>query len=173
MCLVSLVPNLFLHITPLNFLPESYMFSSVFFYFQHFYNMVFGYIVINYRTIYAREAYLLLLNIALFLLSQILDVNNIPMVCAKRVRPLGQQAPNESRRLWLDVSVALARGDVETATSHKRALEEQQRKDERERAACNITFPTRLFSSPAPDHWVYNHLPPYTFVTCPIPSQSQ
>lgn len=105
--------------------------------------------------------------------QEILDVNNIPMVCAKRVRPLGQQAPNESRRLWLDVSVALARGDVETATSHKRALEEQQRKDERERAACNITFPTRLFSSPAPDHWEYNHLPPYTFVTCPIPSQSQ
>lgn len=105
--------------------------------------------------------------------SQILDVNNIPMVCAKRVRPLGQQGPNESRRLWLDVSVALARGDVETATSHKRALEEQQRKDERERAACNITFPTRLFSSPAPDHWVYNHLPPYAFVSCPSSTQSQ
>lgn len=105
--------------------------------------------------------------------QEILDVNNIPVVCAKRVRPLSQQAPNESRRLWLDVSVALARGDVETATSHKRALEEQQRKDERERAACNTTFPTRLFSSPAPDHWVYNHLPPYAFVSCPSTPQSQ
>ncbi|MPC10154.1 Oxysterol-binding protein-related protein 11 [Portunus trituberculatus] len=105
--------------------------------------------------------------------QEVLDVNNIPVVCAKRVRPLSQQAPNESRRLWLDVSVALARGDVETATSHKRALEEQQRKDERERAACNMTFPTRLFSSPAPDHWVYNHLPPYAFVSCPTTPQSQ
>uniref|UniRef100_A0A0P4WQZ2 Oxysterol-binding protein n=1 Tax=Scylla olivacea TaxID=85551 RepID=A0A0P4WQZ2_SCYOL len=105
--------------------------------------------------------------------QEVLDVNNIPVVCAKRVRPLSQQAPNESRRLWLDVSVALARGDVETATSHKRALEEQQRKDERERAACNTTFPTRLFSSPAPDHWVYNHLPLYAFVSCPSTPQSQ
>ncbi|KAG0728720.1 Oxysterol-binding protein-related protein 10 [Chionoecetes opilio] len=102
--------------------------------------------------------------------QEVLDVNDIPMVCAKRVRPLSQQSPNESRRLWLDVSVALARGDVDTATSHKRALEEQQRKDERERAACNLTFPTRLFSSPTPDHWVYNHLPPYAFVSCPPPT---
>lgn len=102
---------------------------------------------------------------------QIIDVNSIPTVCVKRLRPLAQQAPNESRRLWLDVSMALVRGDVETATSHKRALEEQQRKDERERSARNATFPTRLFSSPAPDHWVYNHLPPYASASCPTSNQ--
>ncbi|XP_071535961.1 oxysterol-binding protein-related protein 11-like isoform X2 [Panulirus ornatus] len=99
--------------------------------------------------------------------QEIIDVNDIPLVCTKRLRPIAQQAPNESRRLWLDVSVALARGDVETATSHKRALEEQQRKDERERASRNASFPTRLFSSPSPDHWVYNQLPAYAFVSCP------
>lgn len=100
-------------------------------------------------------------------------MTSIPIVCAKRVRPLPQQAANESRRLWLDVSMALARGDVETATEHKRALEEQQRKDERERAARNVTFPTQLFRSPAPDHWVYNQLPSYAFAACPTYSSSQ
>ncbi|XP_042240494.1 oxysterol-binding protein-related protein 11-like isoform X2 [Homarus americanus] len=102
-----------------------------------------------------------------------IDVNDIPMVCVKRLRPIAQQAPNESRRLWLDVSVALARGDVETATSHKRALEEMQRKEERERAARNAAFPTQLFSSPSTDHWVYNHLPSYAFTSCPVTTQSQ
>nr|XP_053629091.1 oxysterol-binding protein-related protein 11-like [Cherax quadricarinatus] len=105
--------------------------------------------------------------------QEIIDVNDIPMVCTKRLRPITQQAPNESRRLWLDVSVALARGDVETATSHKRALEEQQRKDERERAARNAAFPTQLFNSPSPDHWVYNHFPAYVFISCPSATQIQ
>ncbi|XP_068237892.1 oxysterol-binding protein-related protein 11-like isoform X3 [Palaemon carinicauda] len=100
--------------------------------------------------------------------QEVIDVNEIPMVCHKRVRPLAQQGPAESRRLWHDVSVALARGDVETATSHKRALEEQQRKEERERNAHGAAFPTKLFSSPAPDHWVYNQLPSYAFTSCPL-----
>lgn len=108
-----------------------------------------------------------------FLNFQVVDVNEIPIVCHKRLKPLAQQSPMESRRLWHDVSVALARGDVETATSHKRALEEQQRKEERERAAQNVPFPTRLFQSPSPDHWVYNQLPAYAFTSCPasVPSQ--
>ncbi|XP_045601770.1 oxysterol-binding protein-related protein 11 isoform X2 [Procambarus clarkii] len=105
--------------------------------------------------------------------EEIINVNDIPMVCVKRLRPITQQAPNESRRLWLDVSVALARGDVETATSHKRALEEQQRKDERERASRNAEFPTQLFSSPFADHWVYNHLPAYAFTSCSSTTQIQ
>ncbi|XP_066964552.1 oxysterol-binding protein-related protein 11-like isoform X10 [Macrobrachium rosenbergii] len=100
--------------------------------------------------------------------QEVIDVNEIPMVCHKRLRPLAQQGPGESRRLWHDVSVALARGDVETATSHKRALEEQQRKEERERNAHGAAFPTRLFNSPAPDHWVYNQLPSYAFTSCPL-----
>lgn len=104
---------------------------------------------------------------------EVINVTDIPMVCHKRVRPLAQQGPGESRRLWHDVSVALARGDVETATSHKRALEEQQRKEERERNAHSATFPTRLFSSPAPDHWVYNQLPSYAFSSCPIAAPVQ
>ncbi|XP_076061691.1 oxysterol-binding protein-related protein 11-like isoform X4 [Oratosquilla oratoria] len=98
-----------------------------------------------------------------------LDVQQIPFVCRKRVKPLAMQAPFESRRLWHDVTVALGRGDVETATNHKRALEETQRTEERERAEKKVLFPTRLFSSRAQDHWVYNKLPQYAVVTCPAP----
>ncbi|XP_037777788.1 LOW QUALITY PROTEIN: oxysterol-binding protein-related protein 11-like [Penaeus monodon] len=105
--------------------------------------------------------------------QEVVDVNEIPIVCHKRLKPLAQQSPMESRRLWHDVSVALARGDVETATSHKRALEEQQRKEERERAAQNLPFPTRLFHSPTPDHWVFNQLPAYSFTSCPASVQIQ
>ncbi|XP_027224999.1 oxysterol-binding protein-related protein 11 isoform X3 [Penaeus vannamei] len=105
--------------------------------------------------------------------QEVVDVNDIPIVCHKRLKPLAQQSPMESRRLWHDVSVALARGDVETATSHKRALEEQQRKEERERAAQNVPFPTRLFHSPTSDHWVYNQLPAYSFTSCPASVQPQ
>lgn len=108
--------------------------------------------------------------------SEVLDLKSVPLVCLKRVRPLAQQSPTESRRQWHDVSVALARGDVDTATSHKRALEETQRAQERERQARNAQFPTRVFSSPTTDHWVYNTLPHYaanafkgpTPVTTPI-----
>ncbi|CAL4064466.1 unnamed protein product, partial [Meganyctiphanes norvegica] len=103
--------------------------------------------------------------------SEVLDVKEFPLVCLKRVRPLSQQAPTESRRQWHDVSVALARGDVDTATSHKRALEEVQRAQERERAARNAKFQTRVFSSPSPDHWVYNTPPLYAanaFQTTPV-----
>nr|XP_027222544.1 oxysterol-binding protein-related protein 10-like [Penaeus vannamei] len=81
--------------------------------------------------------------------QEVVDVNDIPIVCHKRLKPLAQQSPMESRRLWHDVSVALARGDVETATSHKRALEEQQRKETR--ACCpkcaipNTTIPFSNF----------------------------
>ncbi|KAK7063163.1 Oxysterol-binding protein-related protein 10 [Halocaridina rubra] len=105
--------------------------------------------------------------------QEVIDVNDITMVCHKRVRPLAQQGPFESRRLWHDVSIALARGDVDTATSHKWALEEQQRKEERERRARNAAFPTKLFSSPAPDHWVYNQLPSYAFTSCPTSAPIQ
>lgn len=115
----------------------------------------------------------MLKNKKTFMYFQVVDVNDIPIVCHKRLKPLAQQSPMESRRLWHDVSVALARGDVETATSHKRALEEQQRKEERERAAQNVPFPTRLFHSPTSDHWVYNQLPAYSFTSCPASVQPQ
>ena len=106
----------------------------------------------------------------IFIQFQTLDVREIPSVCRKRVRPIPKQQPGESRRLWNDVTVALARGDLDTATSHKRALEDQQRAEEQERAHRNAAFPTKLFHLSTPDHWVYKQLPSYAQVSCNNPA---
>ena len=97
-------------------------------------------------------------------------MRDIPINCRKRVRPITKQQPNESRRMWNDVTVALARGDLERATGHKKALEDQQRAEEHERTLKNVQFPTKLFSSPTTDHWVYKQLPEYAQVSCTNPS---
>ncbi|KAB7499725.1 Oxysterol-binding protein-related protein 11 [Armadillidium nasatum] len=58
--------------------------------------------------------------------TEVIDIKNLGLVCRKRVRLLEKQEENESRRLWIDVSKALARECLETATNHKKALEDKQ-----------------------------------------------
>ncbi|XP_052215896.1 oxysterol-binding protein-related protein 11-like isoform X3 [Dreissena polymorpha] len=75
----------------------------------------------------------------------------------KRVRPLVKQGEFESRRLWQHVTTALQIGDINTATEHKRFLEERQREGERHRKDTNTQFPTKFFEKIG-DTWTYKDL---------------
>lgn len=98
--------------------------------------------------------------IIFFSIHQAIQISDIQLVCRKRLRPIEFQASNESRSLWFDVSRALALGCLDTATNHKKALEEQQRTDEQQRISAGIPFPTKKFSLQS-DIWVYRDLPSY------------
>ncbi|XP_064601309.1 oxysterol-binding protein-related protein 11-like, partial [Liolophura sinensis] len=88
--------------------------------------------------------------------SQVIDVVDLK-VYKKRVRPLDKQGEYESRRLWQHVTNALAVGDVNTATEHKKFLEARQREGERHRRETNTEFPTKFFHKEG-DTWVYNNM---------------
>nr|XP_054757602.1 oxysterol-binding protein-related protein 11-like isoform X1 [Lytechinus pictus] len=78
--------------------------------------------------------------------------------CPKSVRPISMQGEYESRRLWQNVTASLKVGDINTATEHKRYLEERQRQEKKLRMETNTPWRTKLFS-PAPNNgWVYNHI---------------
>jgi len=49
------------------------------------------------------------------------DTSKLP-VHRKRVRPIGMQDTNESRRLWHHVTDSLRQDDVDKATEHKRIV---------------------------------------------------
>ncbi|XP_063144822.1 oxysterol-binding protein-related protein 11 isoform X4 [Candoia aspera] len=72
----------------------------------------------------------------------------------KRVRPVEKQGPFESRKLWQHVTESLRHGDIEKATEHKKALEEQQRNEERLRMETGALWQTKYFVKDG-DGWVY------------------
>ncbi|KAF7249194.1 hypothetical protein EG68_09235 [Paragonimus skrjabini miyazakii] len=73
-----------------------------------------------------------------------LDVNTLP-INRKCVSPIEVQRPEESRRLWRQVTSALRSGDVQLATEKKRELEERQRSSEKYRTLHRIPFPVKYF----------------------------
>ncbi|XP_060631146.2 oxysterol-binding protein-related protein 11 isoform X1 [Anolis sagrei] len=75
-------------------------------------------------------------------------------VTRKRVRPIEKQGPFESRKLWQHVTESLRDGDIDKATEHKKALEEQQRNEERLRAETGTPWQTKYFVKDG-DGWVY------------------
>uniref|UniRef100_A0A2D4N8L9 Oxysterol-binding protein n=1 Tax=Micrurus spixii TaxID=129469 RepID=A0A2D4N8L9_9SAUR len=75
-------------------------------------------------------------------------------VTRKRVRPIEKQGPFESRKLWQHVTESLRQGDIEKATEHKKALEEQQRNEERLRMETATPWQTKYFVKDG-DGWVY------------------
>lgn len=79
-------------------------------------------------------------------------------VIRKRVKPIAQQRPNESRRLWRDVTLHLKQGHVDRATDAKRLLEDKQRKDATTRIETGVKWSPKLFkatsTNPASD-WIY------------------
>uniref|UniRef100_A0A6A7FYM3 Oxysterol-binding protein n=3 Tax=Hirondellea gigas TaxID=1518452 RepID=A0A6A7FYM3_9CRUS len=77
--------------------------------------------------------------------SEVLDVRTMPVVCRKRVRPIRSQGEGESRRLWQDVTTALSRHDIDTATAHKRRLEDLQRAYEAARKTRGEDYHGKLF----------------------------
>uniref|UniRef100_A0A8C6Y7Z0 Oxysterol-binding protein n=1 Tax=Naja naja TaxID=35670 RepID=A0A8C6Y7Z0_NAJNA len=75
-------------------------------------------------------------------------------VTRKRVRSIEKQGPFESRKLWQHVTESLRQGDIEKATEHKKALEEQQRNEERLRMETGTPWQTKYFVKDG-DGWVY------------------
>ncbi|KAL4224720.1 Oxysterol-binding protein-related protein 10 [Mactra antiquata] len=84
------------------------------------------------------------------------NVHNNP-IWRKRVRPIDKQGDYESRKLWLHVTNALRVGDINTATEHKKFLEERQREGERHRKDTNTQFPTKYFQKIG-DNWIYKDM---------------
>lgn len=61
------------------------------------------------------------------------------------IEPLENQSPLESRRLWGEVSQAIASGDYSQASKKKAAIEEQQRKLRREREESKVEWVPEFF----------------------------
>ncbi|XP_026145407.1 oxysterol-binding protein-related protein 10 isoform X1 [Carassius auratus] len=87
--------------------------------------------------------------------TKVIDTNKLPVI-RKMIRPVEKQGPTESRRLWQHVTAALKEGNVDLATEHKHVLEEDQRSDERQRAANNMPWKPKYFHKEG-DGWVYKN----------------
>ncbi|XP_043088979.1 oxysterol-binding protein-related protein 10 [Puntigrus tetrazona] len=87
--------------------------------------------------------------------TKVIDTNKLPVI-RKMIRPVEKQGRTESRRLWQHVTAALKEGNVDLATEHKHVLEEDQRSDERQRAANNMPWKPKHFNKEG-DGWVYRN----------------
>ncbi|XP_051949419.1 oxysterol-binding protein-related protein 10 [Xyrauchen texanus] len=87
--------------------------------------------------------------------TKVIDTAKLPVI-RKRIHPVEKQGRTESRRLWQHVTRALKDDNVDLATEHKHVLEEDQRSEERQRAANNVTWKPSYFSKEG-DGWVYRN----------------
>ncbi|GLH05732.1 Oxysterol-binding protein [Gryllus bimaculatus] len=81
------------------------------------------------------------------------DVKKIPIV-KKVVRPIAEQAENESRRLWMEVTAGLSLNDIDRATKAKFSLEQKQRDEARDRKERELRWNAQVFQE-AGENWVY------------------
>ncbi|CAH1785496.1 unnamed protein product [Owenia fusiformis] len=88
--------------------------------------------------------------------QKIIDTTKLK-VSKKCVRPINLQGEYESRKLWQHVTNSLKMGDVNTATEHKRFLEDRQREGEKYRRESSMQYPTKYFHLEG-DLWTYNNL---------------
>ena len=73
------------------------------------------------------------------------------------MRPLKLQNSLESRKLWQNVTNALNKSDIESATSYKSNLEIQQRSNEKMRAENNIEYKAKYFIKNKDDEWQHQN----------------
>lgn len=83
------------------------------------------------------------------------DVNKINVV-KKKVRPIAEQAENESRKLWKDVTAGLRLKDIDRATNAKFTLEQKQRDEAKDRKERGLKWEPMLFQE-AGENWVYKN----------------
>ncbi|OSD08767.1 hypothetical protein PYCCODRAFT_1448910 [Trametes coccinea BRFM310] len=76
--------------------------------------------------------------------ATLIDLSTLHVV-PKVVRPLEKQLPNESRKLWENVTTRLLRKEYSEATKHKLAIEQKQRDDAAERKRKGAKFIPRYF----------------------------
>lgn len=76
----------------------------------------------------------------------------------KRVRPLDKQNDNESRRVWKNVTNALAHKQIDAAIAFKDIIDKRQRNDEKYRSEHKIDYKPKLFVSiNNSDEWYSNN----------------
>ena len=73
----------------------------------------------------------------------------------KKVKPINQQEPMESRRLWQDVTFHLKNKTIEFATGAKQKLEKRQREEAKQRQLEGVKWKTKYFHEVG-GHWVYD-----------------
>ncbi|KAK9479681.1 hypothetical protein V1514DRAFT_327859 [Lipomyces japonicus] len=72
-----------------------------------------------------------------------------------KVRPISEQGPLESRRLWLKVTNALAKQNHDEATEEKFIIEDRQRQETKQREEEGVEWHPRLFKQTAePLEWI-------------------
>jgi len=81
------------------------------------------------------------------------DTTKMP-VMKKRVQPMNEQDPFESRRLWKDVTLNLKNKDVHEATKYKQILEQRQREEAKERLETGAKIQYKHFEE-CGEHWLY------------------
>ncbi|KAL4247243.1 OSBP family protein [Abortiporus biennis] len=76
--------------------------------------------------------------------STLIDISTLHVI-PKQVRPLSKQLPNESRKLWENVTTKLLAKEYGDATKHKHIIEQKQRDDAAERKKKGVQFTPRYF----------------------------
>jgi len=74
-------------------------------------------------------------------------------VSPKWVPPLDGQEPNESRRLWNDLTEAILNKDMEHATIAKSSVEDAQREERKRREESGVQYVPRFFEK-VDGHWL-------------------
>ena len=89
--------------------------------------------------------------------TTLIDLSTICSV-PKSVRPLENQLPTESRRLWDSVTSRLLKKEYSEATKFKQAIEQKQRDDAAERKSKGIEF-VNPFAPPSSElaHMTWSH----------------
>ncbi|KAM3187045.1 hypothetical protein ACTXT7_003075 [Hymenolepis weldensis] len=80
--------------------------------------------------------------------KEVIDTSKLE-VEPKWVRPVTLQEPEESQRLWFNVTTALRQSNIDLATQEKTHLEEVQRISEKARTSKNLPHIPRFFKETA------------------------
>lgn len=82
--------------------------------------------------------------------STLIDLSTLHAV-PKIVRPLEEQSPRESRKLWEEVTNKLLNKEYSEATKHKQAIEQRQRDEAAERKRKGVEFVPVFFDKDISD----------------------
>eukprot|EP00096_Caligus_rogercresseyi_P004302 TRINITY_DN18515_c0_g1_i1.p1 TRINITY_DN18515_c0_g1~~TRINITY_DN18515_c0_g1_i1.p1 ORF type:complete len:730 (-),score=209.52 TRINITY_DN18515_c0_g1_i1:163-2292(-) len=83
------------------------------------------------------------------------DVNET-LILPKACKSIREQSPNESRRMWREVTRHLKEVNIDKATEAKFSLEQKQREDAAKRKASAEEWKTKLFKKVG-EHWTFNN----------------
>ena len=94
-------------------------------------------------------------NIKTKQILQLYSVQSLQVPPIKTI-PLSKQEPNESRRVWHNLTKELTKQDYDKATQIKYIIEDQERHKEEERKKKGEVFVPKLFKNEN-NNWVFLH----------------